>query len=124
VVEDPLRYGRLGDEGDELVLCRFALCPGSRPELTSWKLQVGGEGGRGRHVAAVEHGEEHVGRGGLGPATLELPEAHVVDHHQRRAAPGPHALLVGAVGEPGVEPAFDPGLVIGLLPPAATGWNS
>lgn len=67
------------------------------------ELQVGGDGRRSVHVAAVEQGKEHMGRGRLVAAALELAEADVIDNQELGTAPGAHAPLIGAVGEARIE---------------------
>lgn len=54
-------------------------------------------------MAAIQKREEHVGRGRLIVAPLELPQPHVVHDKERGTAPPLHSPWVRAIGQARVE---------------------
>ena len=67
------------------------------------ELDIGGEGGRGSAVAAVDQIEEGVCGSGLVVALLHLTKTYVINDEQVWGGPALEALRVGRVGEAGVE---------------------
>src|SRR5215211_2483649 len=64
---------------------------------------VGGHGGRGAAVSAIDQIVEGVGGGRLVAVLLDLAEAHVVDDEELGGGPRLETAGIGAIGEPGVE---------------------
>lgn len=67
------------------------------------QLDVGGKGGGGAPVPAVDEVEEGVCRRWLIVALLDLAESDVINEQKFDRSPALEALRVGAVGEAGVE---------------------
>ena len=67
------------------------------------QLDIGGNGGGGLEVTAVQEIEEHVSGGGLVAGAFDLAEADVVNDEELSTRPAAEAVRVAAVGETCVE---------------------